>query len=628
MSLPKFHSNTPVPANTNDIVKLHELNISSIVTYLWKNEKGIPDNINFMSLHPSKIPFKNCQTLSKSHPFYILRMLLKRYQLVMIPADKTRVLVILPKCIYSKELQSHLSDTQTYSILTPDLCSNYVSIQKDAVTDATVYYNNPKLIVNDPSKRYIYFLPKIHKDINDWRVPFIHPKMRPIVSDTNSITHNLSNFLLPTLHNLEHKIKSCIPSSLAVVANIDKINSSIFSFKPNLATIDVESLFTNICQEKLLDIVNVLLIENHMNNDERQHFIQYLSIIVKYNTFQVNDFLCWQKIGLPMGGVLSGCLANIFLGFLEEDLYKLSGIVLYQRYMDDILLITNFSNTQLAYFIDKLKTSFNLSITSSSNHHSVNFLDISITYSPVFQKFLTYCYSKRHLMFPLPSTLFTRGFVMDKNIIISQILRAWRVSNHTIEFSRSINNFVQYLLSTNYHKKLRTSIFTFLLPLKISSHIWSATFPICSSCENALQFHSISVVKVLNINDKYVSTKQPIKCCSSSIFIIIKQLDIFRLVWIPSVHWLLRHVKNQLESAIILPVGALKANQLKSFLFKHTAVQFYNKENVLKRKKNYSCNLYNIFHNTKKFYGVPSSFKKVKCVSSYFNEYKHISKCQ
>jgi hypothetical protein len=452
--------------------------------------------------------------------------------------------------------------------------------------------------------------------------------MRPIVSDTNSMTHNLSKYLLPTLQGLEHKIKSCIPSSLAVVANIANINSSMPSFKPNLATIDVESLFTNICQEKLLDIVNVLLIEDNMNDDKRHHFIKYLSIIVKYNTFQVNDSLCWQKIGLPMGGVLSGCLANIFLGFLEEDLHKLPGLALYQRYMDDILIITNFSNTQLTDFIDKLKTSFNLSITSSANHHSVNFLDLSITYSPVFRKFLTYCYSKRQLMFPLPSTLFTRGYVMDKNIIISQILRAWRISNDYIEFSRSVNIFLQYLLVTNYYKKLRKSVFKFLLPVKISSHVWSSTFPMCSLCESILQLHSISVVKVLNINDKYVATKQPIKCCTSSIYIIIKQQDTFRLVWVPTVHWLFSHAKNQLKNTVILPVGALKVNQLKSLLLKHATVHFYNKENALKLKTNYSCKLYNIFNNTKKFYGVPSSFKKVKCVSSYFNHYKHISKCQ
>jgi hypothetical protein len=61
---------------------------------------------------------------------------------------------------------------------------------------------------------------------------------------------------------MEKKITSIVPSSLAVISNLEKINSTLKgTISPLLATLDVESLFTNINQQKLLDIINSLLIE-------------------------------------------------------------------------------------------------------------------------------------------------------------------------------------------------------------------------------------------------------------------------------------------------------------------------------------------------------------------------------
>ena len=205
----------------------------------------------------------------------------------------------------------------TNSIINQVEYDNIIQGQNQIVADAISFYQQPKLLVNNPAIRYIYFLPKLHKDIVDWRTQYYHPKMRPIISDTNSITYNLSRYLLPHLQVIEQRITTVIPSSLALAHNINRLNKENVLFeKPLLATLDVESLFTRICQFKLLEIVNNLLIQYDYSEEARLKFMKYLVNIVRSNTFQVNGQYVLQNIGLPMGGPLSSCLANIYLSEL------------------------------------------------------------------------------------------------------------------------------------------------------------------------------------------------------------------------------------------------------------------------------------------------------------------------
>lgn len=46
-----------------------------------------------------------------------------------------------------------------------------------------------------PRPRYFYLLPKIHKAPEAWTVPFEIPTGRPIVSDCNSCSYNISIYI-------------------------------------------------------------------------------------------------------------------------------------------------------------------------------------------------------------------------------------------------------------------------------------------------------------------------------------------------------------------------------------------------------------------------------------------------
>jgi hypothetical protein len=249
--------------------------------------------------------------MNYNHPFSCLKRLLACFKLIILPSDKSKALVILPESILTEELSIHIADSMTYQVLSCEEYQQYTKYQLDTVNDAAVYYKSPKLLSESPSPRYIYFIPKIHKDITEWRST-LHPKMRPIVSDTGSITSKLAKKLLPPLQHIERQFHTTVTSSLVVSHNISTLNKyKVINSSTKLATIDVESLFTKIPQSDLLHIVNEKLNDYFQSIDDKIKFMQFLQAIIQYNTFQLHDKYCLQKIGLPMGGPLSGTPANI-----------------------------------------------------------------------------------------------------------------------------------------------------------------------------------------------------------------------------------------------------------------------------------------------------------------------------
>jgi hypothetical protein len=200
-SLPKFNVNSPVPYENKDLLMLHKENLNLVTNYLCKLQLPIPNNFNISYQHPNRLNIledSKYESLSFHHPFRRLKRLLEVFNLILLPADKTRILIILEESTLQNELCIHLQDTDTYEQIPPEIHSSYMNIQLQSIQDAVIYYRDPKLLPLKPSMRYIYFLPKIHKEFSEWRTMF-HPKMRPIVSDTGSVTYHLARRLLPTL---------------------------------------------------------------------------------------------------------------------------------------------------------------------------------------------------------------------------------------------------------------------------------------------------------------------------------------------------------------------------------------------------------------------------------------------
>jgi hypothetical protein len=104
-------------------------------------------------------------------------------------------------------------------------------------------------------------------------------------------------------------------------------------------SIDIDKLENKI--EKILDLIN--------NNDDRENIIKYLKKLLNFEICGVfGDYEKPENIGLPIGLLSSGFLANIYLFDLDVKMDKLikksfneRKILGYFRYVDDIVVISD-----------------------------------------------------------------------------------------------------------------------------------------------------------------------------------------------------------------------------------------------------------------------------------------------
>ena len=159
--------------------------------------------------------------------------------MVILPADKGRVTVVMDKTDYFDKMDALVNDKQTYEELKRDptpalqrkLNSKIFTLKKTDAIDTQRYY---RLRCSVPQPPKIYGLPELHKP----GIP-----MRPIVSFCGSPTYQLSNYLTAILQPLTDKSRRKLQSTENF---IDAIKTVQIPDDYKLVSFDVKSLFTSI----------------------------------------------------------------------------------------------------------------------------------------------------------------------------------------------------------------------------------------------------------------------------------------------------------------------------------------------------------------------------------------------
>ena len=178
------------------------------------------------------------------------RQALKRLKtdedIVILPADKGRVTVVMDKTDYYDKMDTLVNDKQTYEELKRDptpalqrrLNGKLLSLKKDGSFDITRYY---RLRSSVPQPPKLYGLPKLHKP----NVP-----MRPIVSFCGSPTYQLSKYLTTILQPLTDESRHKLQSTENFINAIKTVQ---IPHDHKLVSFDVKSLFTSIPLQLALD---------------------------------------------------------------------------------------------------------------------------------------------------------------------------------------------------------------------------------------------------------------------------------------------------------------------------------------------------------------------------------------
>jgi hypothetical protein len=294
---------------------------------------------------------------------------------VVLPADKGRATVVMDRIVYEEKLDNLLSGGE-YAPLSKNPTSSIENKVKAVLRENKCYFSKQQLFEISPQfskSPHLYGLPKLHKD----NIP-----LRPIVSSIDSPTYRLSKYILPILTPLFGDSFSYIKNSgdfLEKLKDIQIVHSNV------MVSYDVKSLFTNVPVAEMLTIVKGKL-ESDNGLKERTKMpvgtiMELLTVCVENSYFQVNDKFYQQSSGLPMGGVLSPLLSNIYMDFFEQ--LALSSFdktpKCWFRYLDDIFCIWE-DDRQPHIFLDhinNLRTSIQFTL-ELENSDSLPFLDVLV----------------------------------------------------------------------------------------------------------------------------------------------------------------------------------------------------------------------------------------------------------
>ena len=224
---------------------------------------------------------------------------------------------------------------------------------KNSIDEAQRKHLSPK----GPSPARLYGSPNVHKPLIDGL-----PKYRPIISQIGASTYNLAKFLL-TFIQPHTTNEYTVRDSFHFVSMIDSMDHHLV-----MASLDVDSLFTNIPLQETINIVTEKVYANKrkVNGITKRDFKKLLQLSTGGTVFYFNGSYYKQKDGVAMGSPLGPALANAFLchheRFWLEDCPLSYAPVFYARYVDDIFVLLRSSD-----HIERLATYL------SSKHPNINF---------------------------------------------------------------------------------------------------------------------------------------------------------------------------------------------------------------------------------------------------------------
>ena len=286
-------------------------------------------------------------------------------------ADKSNIFVILDKQEYLAKLSAILSDSSKFERLTRDPTKQLTSKLNKVITSANAAIGAQHFakITGEYSPGYIYGNVKIHKPGNP---------LRPIISQIPAPTYELAK-------KLNGLLTPYTPSKYSLKSTNDFIDI-IRSSAPQglLASLDVESLFTNVPVEQTIDII-IEQVYHHPTLPPLAVPKGILETMLRSCTmdapFRAPDGKLYRQInGVAMGSPLGCLFADMYMCHVENKVLEDSDMKphIYCRYVDDIFVSVR-DTDHLDRLRQRLQTGSVLTFTTElSIDNKIPFLDLDL----------------------------------------------------------------------------------------------------------------------------------------------------------------------------------------------------------------------------------------------------------
>ena len=181
-------------------------------------------------------------------------------------------------------------------------------LRSEGQLDQTTYRN---IYPTGSQPARCYGLPKLHKK----RAAGAPPPLRPIVSSSGTYNYNLSKYLASILG-------PCIPDKHTTLDSFSFVNefTNIQSQNKFMISFEVESLLTNIPLSETIDlVVEIIFRHNPEFPINKANLREFFSFATSQTQFLFNGLFYDQCDGVAMGSPLAPILANLFMGYHEEQ---------------------------------------------------------------------------------------------------------------------------------------------------------------------------------------------------------------------------------------------------------------------------------------------------------------------
>lgn len=385
----------------------------------------------------------------------MLKHLQENRDIIIKPADKGGATVIMNRTDYRKEALRQLSNQKYYQrINEPRGHTNQIYIRdrlqvllfKGFIDLPTLHY------LGGPENfdvRQLYLLPKIHKPKDRWPSPNM-PEGRPIVSDTNSESSRIAEYIDSFLNPISSINFSHIKNSFELIAKIQHTSigpSTIF------VTADVKSLYTNMNIDRIMQTVRLAFHDHPDPKRADGTLLDLLEFTLRNNDFLFDDTPYLQIFGTAMGKKYAPALANIYLK--DFDLKATSHPDfhprLYHRFLDDIFFLWDQGPKRL----DQYKTYLNsliedIEISFESDPWSIPFLDIHL--HRVGNQIETETYFKPTDTHQLLHKASYHPAHVTQGVLKSQFIRFKRLSSNRQAYNQTCKVLHSYIRHRGYNR--------------------------------------------------------------------------------------------------------------------------------------------------------------------------------
>jgi len=394
----------------------------------------------FMFESLSKVRFPNYSNLTKSE-INLLFSFLTEKPFIIVSCDKNVGFAILSKEKYIYLANEHLNSN---SIQYKKLDSNPLKFTCKSINDSLIDLNlkghiSDKLIKDLLIKKSklgkFKIMPKLHKPIFG---------IRPIIASINHPTSVLSLLIDLILQEFVIKTETYIKDSQNIIQDVSNI---FVDSETELYSFDFANLYTSIKSEDAINRISDYIRTNFKSsNITTLGFNTILKLVLYNNIFEFNRTYYIQTDGIAMGCKCGPTIANLYLYILEQHWLYLVRPLLYDRYIDDSLIVN-----QGKLNVNFYKEQFSPLELTYENKKEINILDLNMRVNLITNRLDFDLYIKKTQTFQYVPINSNHPDYIIKNIPKSLFRRIRRICSSYSDFLYHSRNLIFNLLNRGYN---------------------------------------------------------------------------------------------------------------------------------------------------------------------------------